>query len=359
MSRKVLHLPLLGMLLSIVMLCLSCEHRPLETMDWEENLFVRVYFNEHIRNVHFGFYDETKKKPDYSSPQAMRIVFCDEETDRVVAERYLHESGRDEQGYYIQGLVSVPNGRYNMLAYNFDTRETQIRMQNNYSAMAAYTNPLNQAEADRLFGSRSESAEEGEVICRQPEHLFVAQMEGIEVYTPSNSSHPDTLKMTQGTYPTAETIVKTYYMQVNVKGVEYVRSAVALISGMAGSTTLHDREMVQDDVVSIYFSLNNGKEKNRSKEETTVGYATFNTFGKLPHTEGYIDISFEFNTIYNTTQTESFRVTEMFDTDQVKENQWIIVDKVIEIVPPEDVETGGGMSPGVSNWEEIESSITI
>ena len=42
-----------------------------------------------------------------------------------------------------------------------------------------------------------------------------------------------------------------------------------------------------------------------------------------------------------------------------KENQWIIIDKVIDIVPPEGADTSGGMAPGVNNWEEIEGSITI
>jgi hypothetical protein len=82
----------------------------------------------------------------------------------------------------------------------------------------------------------------------------------------------------------------------------------------------------------------------------------------LPDVEGYIEISFEFKTIYNTVQTETFRVTDLFETPLVKNNQWIIIDKVIEIVPPEGGEddvTGGGLSPGVSDWEQIEGSITI
>ena len=170
---------------------------------------------------------------------------------------------------------------------------------------------------------------------------------------------PDTLKTANGLYPTAETLVKTYYLQFNVKGVEHVRSAVALISGMSGSKNMHTGEMMSDDVVSIYFGLNNGKDKNRTSDEVAVAYASFNTFGKLPHTEGYIYITFEFNTIYNTVQTEKLRVTDMFETDIVKENQWIIIDKVIEIIPPEGVDTGGGMSPGVNEWEQIEGSITI
>jgi hypothetical protein len=91
----------------------------------------------------------------------------------------------------------------------------------------------------------------------------------------------------------------------------------------------------------------------------TIGYSTFNTFGKLPDVEGYIEITFEFHTTDDRVQTEVIRVTDMFETEQVKEKQWIIIDKVIEIIPPVGGETGGGMTPGVGQWEQIEGSITI
>lgn len=345
---------------AFIAVCTSCEHRPLEDPLFNENIFVKIYFDENIRNVHYGFYDETKRKPEYSSPQAMRVVFCDEASDKLVTERYLHDCGKDEHGYFIQGYMNVPHGRYNMLAYNFDTRDIKIRNDNLYSEMIAYTEPLSENEENRIFRSRSNHASEDEVICRQPDHLFVSRIEGVEVFTRENFEEADTIKDKDNSIPTAETIVKTYYLQFNVKGVEYVRSAVALISGMAGSKNMHADRMIKDNVVSIYFGLNNGKDNaRRTTNETAVAYASFNTFGKLPDTEGYIDITFEFNTVYNTVQTETFRVTDMFETDEVKEKQWIIIDKVIEIIPPEGFEGGGGMAPGVKDWEEIEGSITI
>ena len=323
---------------------------------YEENIFVRVYYDENIRNVSFGFYDESKKKPEYSSPKMMRVAFFDNVSDKLVSERYLYDCGRDERGYYIQGKMNVPNGKYNMLAYNFDTNEIETRNNYSYYAMSAYTNALSESEANRFFSSRGDDATN---ICRQPDHLFVAKVEDVEIDKPIYYEAPDTIKNNTGTYPVAETIVKTYYLQFNIKGVEHVRSAVALISGMAGSKNMHSNEMIKDDVASIYFNLNNGKDKARTSDDIAVAYASFNTFGKLPHTEGYLDVTFEFNTIYNTVQTEKFRITDIFETEMAKENQWIIIDKVIEIIPPEDADTGGGMSPGVTDWEQIEGSITI
>ena len=356
LKRLLLQSKLLCLFVGGLILCAGCEHRPLEMREYEENIFVRVYYDENIRNVSFGFYDESKKKPEYSSPKMMRVAFFDNVSDKLVSERYLYDCGRDERGYYIQGKMNLPNGKYNMLAYNFDTNEIETRNNNSYYAMSAYTNALSESEANRFFSSRGDDATN---ICRQPDHLFVAKVEDVEIDKPDFYEAPDTIKNNTGTYPVAETIVKTYYLQFNIKGVEHVRSAVALISGMAGSKNMHSNEMVKDDVASIFFSLNNGKDKARTSDDIAVAYASFNTFGKLPHTEGYLDVTFEFKTIYNTVQTETFRITDIFETEMAKENQWIIIDKVIEIIPPEGSDTSGGMSPGVNDWEQIEGSITI
>lgn len=356
LKRLLLQSKLLCLCFWGLLICTGCEHRPLEMREYEENIFVRVYYDENIRNVSFGFYDESKKKPEYSSPKMMRVAFFDNVSDKLVSERYLYDCGRDERGYYIQGKMNLPNGKYNMLAYNFDTNEIETRNNDSYYAMSAYTNALSESEANRFFSSRGDDATN---ICRQPDHLFVAKVEGVEIDKPIYYEAPDTIKNNTGTYPVAETIVKTYYLQFNIKGVEHVRSAVALISGMAGSKNMHSNEMVKDDVASIYFNLNNGKDKARTSDDIAVAYASFNTFGKLPNTEGYLDITFEFKTIYNTVQTETFRITDIFETEMAKENQWIIIDKVVEIIPPEDAETSGGLSPGVNDWEQIEGSITI
>ena len=54
---KRLMLNLLSLLFLIVFG--GCEHR--ELVEPTEKHYVRVYLDEHIRNVHYGFYDETKK----------------------------------------------------------------------------------------------------------------------------------------------------------------------------------------------------------------------------------------------------------------------------------------------------------
>jgi hypothetical protein len=337
----------------------SCEHRPLE--DLNSTHFLRVYLNESIQNVTYGFYDDSRKKPEYHSPELLRVGVYDKYTGELVSERYLHQKGSDARGNYLQGYIYAPVGEYNILAYNYDTRSTQTQSENDYNKIVAFTNTLTEGESNRLF-SRSETLADDnrvewphQIISHQPDHIFAAQMEGVQILP---SEEVDTLCTPQGCYPTAESVVKTYYIQVNIKGAEYVRSAVALISGMAGSKTLHDGQMVMDDATSLYFPLNNAAEKMRTGNTTHVAYASFNTFGKLPQVEGYIDITFEFKTTYNTVQTATFRLTDMFDTPVVQDKQWIIIDKVIEITPPEG-EMGGGLQPGVGDWKQHEGSIVI
>lgn len=333
----------------------GCEHRPL--VELTDRHYIRIYLDEHIRNVSYGFYDETKEKPEYKTPRVMRVTLSDPVTGEVMGEDYLQEGGSDERGNYIHGYVYARPGIYNLLAYNFDTESTHVKYQNDYERMEVYTNPVSEELRNRLQSVRSVEESRAEVVRYEPDHFFVTTIDDVTLETVAGN---DTIWAGHREYPVAETVVKTYYMQVNVKGVEYVRSASALITGMAGSVMLHNREMVSDNPSTIYFNLQNGRAVRKGGTEmATIGYSTFNTFGKLPDVEGYIEITFEFHTTDNRVQTEVIRVTDMFETEQVKEKQWIIIDKVIEIIPPEGEEAGEGMKPGVNEWEELEGEITL
>lgn len=342
--------------LALVFLLTSCEHR--ELVDLHEEIagehYVRIYMNEHLRNVTYGFYDETKEKPEYSTPKAIRVTLSDPNTGEVVAERYLTESGSDERGNYLHGHIVAQPGTYHLLAYNYDTQSTHIYGEYSYPDMEVYTNPVKEPLKDYLQGVRSPEVTRAEEIRYEPDHVFVASIEGA---TLKHNLEGDTLRTEEGDYPTAHSVTKTYYLQINVKGVEYVNSAVALITGMSGAVRLHNRAMVPEKASSIYFNMKNGVNRMRTSENVSVAYASFNTFGKLPDTEGYIEITFGFNTTGGGTQTETIRVTDLFETPEVSDRQWIIIDKTIEIEKPENF--NGGMSPGVTQWEEIESDFTI
>lgn len=369
-----------SLLVLLALLFPSCEHRPLE--DPSAMHYVRVYLDEYIRNVHFGFYDESKPKPDYKAPTVLRVTLCDPETGRVVSERYISGNGSDERGNYIDGYIAAEPGSYNLLAYSFDTQSTHVRNDRDYFGMQVYTNPISDQLYSRLTSVRtkadttavsgtpegSEAEEPGLEdiidwnILYEPDHFFVETFEQVTV---ADNFHLDTLYNSSGEHFRAHSVVQTFYIQVNVKNIEYVKSAVSLLTGMAGATQMHDRSMVEQPSSSVYFNMHPGTRKARAGEAdategelVAVAYATFNTFGKLRNTDGYIAVTFEFNTTYGTTQTETIKLTEMFETPQVKEQQWIIIDKTIEIQKPDDA-TSGGLTPGVGKWENIEGSITI
>ncbi len=340
------------MVVMSLLLC-TCEHR--ELMEINNRHYIRIYLDEHLRNVTYGFYDESKQKPEYKTPRGIHVMLCDPQNGNVMGERYLQSGGSDERGNYVHGTIVAKPGVYNLLAYNYDTEATHIKNKGSYYGMEVYTNPINESLRNRLQSVRSnENTRVGEVRY-EPDHVFVTTVEGIHI---DDNPDMDTLYTVENTHPTAQSVTLTYYIQVNVKGVEYVRSASALITGMSGSVRIHNRSLVPEMESSIYFNLQNGLSKERNSQQTAVAYASFNTFGKLPNTEGYIEITFEFNTTDGKVQTETFKVTDLFETPDVKERQWIIIDKTIEIIPPEG-STGNGMSPDVTQWEQIEGSFTI
>lgn len=338
-----------------MLLCSGCEHRPL--VDLNELHYVRIYLDEHIRNVSYGFYDETKEKPEYKTPAVMRVALFEPSSGILVSERYLRDSGTDEKGNYIHGYVSVPAGSYNLLAYNFDTHNIKIKNDRWYMSMEVSSSPVGANVKDNLASMRSgNSTQVEEEILSEPDHFFVANSVDVNLKL---TDKIDTLRNLDGSDFVAKSMVKTYYMQVNVKGVEYISSAVAFITGMASSAKLHSGELNNNSSASIYFTMKNDATDMRRNGNVAAAYATFNTFGKLEGVEGYINITFEFNTKWGSVQTETIRVTDMFDTPQVKEKQWIIIDKVIEITPPGGNDSSGGVKPGVNNWDEIQGNITI
>ena len=139
-----------------------------------------------------------------------------------------------------------------------------------------------------------------------------------------------------------------------MKGAEYVSSASGYLTGLAGSVYLAGQKLNEEDESSIYFQLKSNHINNRS--EVSQAYTTFNTFGKIPSVDGKLIVVFEFKTVYGTVQVEQIELNDLFETDLVKNEQWIIIDKVIEITPDA---SGGGMQPIVGDWGKVEGEITI
>ena len=338
-----------------VILFASCEHR--ELVDPNFGHYLRIYVDEAIKNVTCGFYDEHLKKPEYNRPYVMRVVLADPESGWVVSERYFQTQGQDERGYYIDGHISAEAGTYHLLVYSFGSAVTHIRNEQNYYQMQAYTHPISEYYLSYLPMSRLEMDESRLVY--EPEHLFHAVGEPIVI---PNTHKMDTLRNASGDYFTAHSVVKSYYLQLRIKGMEWVKSGVSLLSGMAGSTVLHELgQMETSESVNLFFTLNyTGKETVRDGSgSTAILYSTFSTFGKLPDEESILTLNFEFRKTDGSSQVEKLDITHLFDTPLAKNQQWLLLEHEVVITPPKDAIAGGGMTPGVEQWEDVESNVQI
>lgn len=336
-------------------LLVSCEHRMLEIP--ENARYIRVYLDEEIKNVTVGFYNETYECPDYVRPRALRVVLADPESGDLVSERYLQNQGTDSEGYYLDGYINVPPGKYNILLYDFGSPQTLIRNDQNYYAMQAYTNPVNEYYMQYLPAVRQ--TVDVQSIVQQPEHLFHDVAEQIVV---PKSLGLDTLRTATGKHFRAHSMVKSYYIQIKVKGIEWATSAVSVLSGMAGSSLLHKHTgIVESDSVYVLFTMTPAERVCSAADGSTTAtlYTTFNTFGKLPELPSRLTVTFEFMKRDGSSQTEEIDITEMFDTPLVKEQQWILIDHEIELSPPEGTPISGGMTPGVDDWKDVESGLIL
>lgn len=339
----------------LILMSSACGHR--ELTDPSNGHYLRIYLNEDIKNVTCGFYNESYERPKYIRPNVMRVVLADPTSGRVVSERYFQSHGKDERGYYIDGYIGAEPGKYNLLVYNFGSAVTHIRNENDYYKMQAYTSPINDRYLQYLPVSRKGLDEKR--IVYEPEHLFHDVGEPIVI---AKNVNVDTLKNASGDWFIAHSVVKSYYLQVRIKGIEWVTSAVSLLSGMAGSTMLHGHEqMVITDPVNLFFTMNyTGKQTARDGSgATAILYTTFSTFGKLPHESSIYTLNFEFLKTDGSSQVEKLDITPKFDTPMVKDRQWILLDHEIVITPPEGVIAGGGMTPGVDSWNDVKTEVQM
>lgn len=362
--RRVLHI--LAVLVALA-LSVSCERRPL--MELSNTHYVRVYVDEDIKNVTTGFYNDAHNRPDYKSPDVLRVSLSDPETGTVKAERFLRDKGEDEKGTYYEGYVIAEPGEYRLFAYNFDTESVVISDASNHSQAKAYTNEIASHLMTRIPSRASKSDQQSaetkapESIVYDPDHLFLANCGDLLV---PYVEDVDTLKTRDGEHFSAKTVVTSYYLQVKVKGMQYVSSSVALLTGMSGSVWLSDGSMDKEHEVTVYFEMAAGGENSASgisskaSSDEVLIYTTFNTFGKLPDAANNLEITFDFLTVYGKPYSATFDITDEFHTPEAIEHHWLLLDQTIEIPePPEGGDSGGGFTPSVDDWSDVETDIVM
>ena len=368
--------------LCVILLAASCEKRPL--MEISNTHYVRVYIDEELLNVTTGFYNEDYTKPAYKSPTVLRVILTDPETGNVKAERYLRNQGYDENGHYYDGYIIADPGAYKLIAYNFDTESTIIGSSNNQFAINAYTNEIashlytkipSRSPSKNKEQSKEQAAEETPVekssgadgkgaaiesIVYDPDHLFLANSDDLII---PYSEHVDTLRTVDGTpHFHAESIVKSYYLQVRVIGAQYISSAVSLLEGMSGSINLSNREVNRDQPVTVYFEMLADKAMARTQNEEAIIYTTFGIFGRIEEMANMLEVTFDFMTTYGVPFSATLDISADFDSPDAINHHWLLLDEVITIPDPPPSSgggSGGGFTPSVDQWQDIESDIVI
>ena len=167
----------------------------------------------------------------------------------------------------------------------------------------------------------------------------------------------DTLRNADGDHFTAGSIVLSYYLQIRVKGAQWISSATGLLTGMAGSATLHDGNPILEDPVTIYFEMQRG-DVEQGTDEAYI-YTTFHTFGKLPDQDNKLQLTFDVRTTDGRALTVTIDITDEFSKPDAIEHQWLLLDTVLTIPEPEGPSGGDGFVPEVDDWEDIETDIII
>ena len=359
---------------ALALLACSCDFRPL--VEPGNTHYVRVYLDERIPNVTEGFYNTEHARPAYRRPEVMRVVLADPENGRVAAERYLRSQGDDARGHYYDGYIICDPGEWNLVAWNFDTEATAIGGLSDMRGAYAYTNGIaahlysalwsrvqgsqnvidgTKTDGSKVDGSKAGTDFDNEKIVYEPDHLFVAREENVSI---GYSEQIDTLRTAAGEYFTAGSIVESWYIQVSVKGISRLTSSVSLMSGLSGDRKLVSGSLDPDDPVTVYFDMS-ATSVTKADEDTGVLYSTFSTFGKLPDAKNGFKVTFDIVTKSGKAVSATFDVTEEFAKDIAKEHRWIILDRSIVIPETPPGKPGGGFSPGVSDWSDVNTDLII
>lgn len=260
-------------------------------------------------------------------PEGVRVIFYPKSAEGRKIDTYLSARG---------GKVKVPPGRYSVVAYNYDTETVQIRGEEAYETIEAFTgycNGLGIAGTEKMVWG--------------PDPLYVVQIDDLYI---ANSEEELLLDWKP------KLVVKTYSFKIKVEGLEYVSSIVGSVEGMAGCYCLGRCCGIMNDA-PIYFEA-----QGRSGEVT----GSFTAFG-LP--EGAmsraglaIKFTLAFVKVDNTVQKIEVDITDVIvnsesgegggNDEPSKDIELPLDDDEVKVDKPENPPggDGGGMGGDVGDW---------
>ncbi|MGM9736599.1 MAG: DUF5119 domain-containing protein [Candidatus Cryptobacteroides sp.] len=318
----------------------SCNFRPMEEIEYNTKIEVDVNIKA-VANVTCDIYNELIPPPDIEC-EVFRVLFFDTKEDRLLSDSFIYDTHIDEQTGQIsvRGDINIMPGDYRMIIYTFGTESTLIENYDSWEKATAYTSPLTDAELKTL----SLKASEDQLIRYQPDHLLVASSE-----LESIPYHAGVFTITTE----AQSIVESYYLQVRVKGAQWISSAKAVLSSMSPSASLNDKAKDYSAPTSIYIDL----KKSEDKGEDVV-CNVFNTFGRIPESENELKVTFDLMTTDGRKIEREYEISDLFLSEDCINHHWLLIDDTIDVPkPPDSGNTGGGFDPEVVDWENEEHFI--
>lgn len=268
-------------------------------------------------------------------PEGVRVIFYPKNAEGRKIDTYLSVKG---------GKVKVPPGRYSVVVYNYDTETVQIRGEEAYETIEAFTghcNGLGIAGTEQLVWG--------------PDPLYVVRIDDLKI---ENSEEELQLNWKP------KLVVKTYSFKLKVQGLEYVSSIVGSIEGMSSCYDLGLGCGKAGDS-PIYFAA------RVSAGEVTGSFTVFGTSeGVISRAGNAIKLTLAFVKTDNKVQKMEVDITEVIansesggsggddDGDEPFKEIELPVEDEVKVDKPDSSGGGdGGFDGNVDGWGDDEEVI--
>lgn len=249
--------------------------------------------------------------------QVYRVCVFDRTLHRLVTEDFVPAEG---------GFLNVPPGTYDMIMYSSGSEVTYIAQGTSRAGAYATTASVSRNTED---------------LMAEPEHIFVACMEGVEVPVYSESEGLRVIDVT------TSKILDTYTLELNrIEEMDRILKAEVRITGQVSKKYLWTRTS-PDETASLSVKPVVDKENGRI-------YAVFNTFGRNNYHSGKVEVILIVTDTNERQHQWKIDVTnQMYNIDSL--NEIIIEDRIV--IP--DTDGGGGFNPEVNDWDEDTTYVPI